>query len=83
VLFSHASNSSKPWTDIVRVAHHEPLWYGKDGETVFNYQQSDWHQHFARPRSSDEQTQTSSDATPSSRGYNGFHAAKQEQSDIM
>ena len=78
VLFSHASNSSKPWTDVVRIAKKEPLWYGKDGETAFNYVQSDWHQHFAQQRHSDERS-TSTDATPDSHGYGSTDSPQKEK----
>ncbi|GAB7353134.1 hypothetical protein MBLNU459_g3671t1 [Dothideomycetes sp. NU459] len=62
VLFHHASQSAKPWTSVVGVAKQEPLWYGKDGETPFMYDQSEWHQHFAAQmqRSSGDGTHTSS-----------------------
>ena len=48
VLFHHASQTSTPWTSVVKVAKREPLWYGKDGESPFLYEQSEWHARFAR-----------------------------------
>lgn len=60
VLFHQASQTSSPWTNVVKVANKEPLWYGKGGETAFSYEQSDWHQHLAsHARSSDENTPSS------------------------
>lgn len=66
VLFHHASQSGSPWTSVVNVAKKEPLWYGKDGETPFLYEQSDWHQHF---RHSDETRVSSSPPGSSSNGW--------------
>jgi len=64
VLFHHASQTKMPWMTVVKVANNEPLWYGKDGETPFLYEQSEWHQRFAR---------LSADSEPNSSetGYSG------------
>lgn len=43
VLFHHASQAGKPWTSVVKVARSEPLWYGKDGNDPFFYEESAWH----------------------------------------
>ncbi|THX56533.1 sugar porter family MFS transporter [Aureobasidium pullulans] len=65
VLFHQASQTPSPWLSVVRVANKEPLWYGKGGENIFSYEQSEWHQHLAEhQRSSDEQTPSSSNGSP-------------------
>ena len=46
VIFHAASLSPKPWLTVVKVARDEPLWYGKDGEAHFDYEQSDWHRQY-------------------------------------
>ena len=56
VLFHHASQTKLPWFTVVQVANKEPLWYGKDGETPFLYEQSEWHQRFARLSQDSEPT---------------------------
>lgn len=64
VLFHHATQAGKPWTSVVKVAKREPLWYGRDGEEPFMYEESDWHKHAVNSRSSDE-GHGSSDSQPS------------------
>ncbi|KAI9688212.1 MAG: hypothetical protein M1822_001718 [Bathelium mastoideum] len=46
VIFHAASLSPKPWLTVVNVARDEPLWYGKDGEANFEYEQSEWHRQY-------------------------------------
>ncbi|KAI9694374.1 MAG: hypothetical protein M1820_008974 [Bogoriella megaspora] len=46
VIFHAASLSKRPWFSVVQIARDEPLWYGKDGEASFDYEQSDWHRQY-------------------------------------
>ena len=48
VIFHAASLAPRPWLAVRRIAANEPLWYGKDGEEPFNYEDSDWHQRHVR-----------------------------------
>ncbi|KAL1297031.1 hypothetical protein AAFC00_004622 [Neodothiora populina] len=71
VLFSHASNAKFPWTDVVRIARKEPLWYGKDGETPFMYDQSEWHQHLAHHQQMTATTSEDGSGSGSREKYGG------------
>lgn len=72
VIFHSASMSPKPWLDVVKIANNEPLWFGKDGEAPFVYEQSDWHQRMLGRQSGESEKSdpatTSSDPTTSSEG---------------
>ncbi|KAL9086829.1 MAG: hypothetical protein Q9165_006976 [Trypethelium subeluteriae] len=46
VIFHAAALSPKPWLTVVKIARDEPLWYGKDGEAKFDYEQSEWHRQY-------------------------------------
>lgn len=76
VIFYQASLSPSPWLNVVKVAKNEPLWYGKDGEEPFNYEESDWHQRHVR---FSEDTKTSDggskDLNSSSNGTNSSNDA--------
>ncbi|KAI7221062.1 sugar porter family MFS transporter [Hortaea werneckii] len=48
VIFHAASLGPKPWLSVRKIAANEPLWYGKDGEEPFNYEESEWHQRHVR-----------------------------------
>lgn len=48
VIFYQASLSPSPWLNVRKVAKNEPLWYGKDGEESFNYEESEWHRRRVR-----------------------------------
>ena len=46
VIFHAAALSPNPWLSVVKIAKDEPLWYGKDGEAKFDYEQSEWHRQY-------------------------------------
>ena len=48
VIFHAASLGPNPWLNVRKIAANEPLWYGKDGEEPFNYEDSEWHQRHVR-----------------------------------
>lgn len=76
VLFSLASESPKPWTDVVKISRNEPLWYGRNGAAPFDYSESDWHMRHVRfsnegsspSRSNDEKTTHSGSGSGSGSG---------------
>ncbi|KAJ4350396.1 uncharacterized protein N0V89_009017 [Didymosphaeria variabile] len=47
VLF-HLANEApgNPWLSVVKISLNEPLWFGKNGDTPFDYEQSDWHRRY-------------------------------------
>lgn len=47
VLF-HLANETpgNPWLSVVKISLNEPLWFGKNGEKPFDYENSDWHQGY-------------------------------------
>lgn len=48
VIFHAASLGPNPWLNVRKIAANEPLWYGKDGEESFNYEDSAWHARHVR-----------------------------------
>lgn len=49
VLF-HLANEApgNPWLNVVKISQEEPLWFGKKGNSPFDYSKSDWHQRHLR-----------------------------------
>ncbi|KAK5121663.1 hypothetical protein LTR85_004835 [Meristemomyces frigidus] len=72
VIFHAASLGPNPWLNVRKIAANEPLWYGKDGEEPFNYEESEWHKRHVRfsdeIKDSDGGTTTINDGTGSSDG---------------
>lgn len=48
VIFHAASLGPRPWLNVRKIAANEPLWYGKDGEEPFLYEDSEWHKKHVR-----------------------------------
>ncbi|KAJ9661235.1 hypothetical protein H2201_006594 [Coniosporium apollinis] len=43
-IFYAVAKSPRPWLSAVSIAREHPLWYGKNGEGMAEYEQSEWHQ---------------------------------------
>ncbi|KAK4544568.1 hypothetical protein LTR36_004140 [Oleoguttula mirabilis] len=69
VIFHAASLSPNPWLNVRKIAANEPLWYGKDGEEPFNYEESEWHRRHLR--FSDEMKDSDGGATTIKDGSGG------------
>jgi len=73
VIFHAASLGPNPWLNVRKIAANEPLWYGKDGEEPFNYEDSDWHKRHVRfsdeIKDSDGMTRTLQGGSSGSEGY--------------
>ena len=67
VIFHAARLSPNPWLSVVKIARDEPLWYGKDGEVKFEYEQSDWHQQYLEK--GEKLSSSSDDESRSPRAY--------------
>lgn len=68
-IFFTANSSPRPWLDVRKIAADEPLWYGRDSEDVYDYENSEWHQRHVR--FSDEVKDSEGETTtlrPSSSG---------------
>lgn len=48
VIFHCASLDPRPWLSVRKIAANEPLWYGRDGEEPFMYEESEWHRRHVR-----------------------------------
>ncbi|KAK0347951.1 hypothetical protein LTR91_005831 [Friedmanniomyces endolithicus] len=48
VIFHAASLGPNPWLNVRKIAANEPLWYGRDGEEPFVYEESEWHKKHVR-----------------------------------
>lgn len=48
VIFYNANHQPKPSLNVVKIAADEPLWYGKEGDEPFLYEDSDWHKKHLR-----------------------------------
>jgi hypothetical protein len=72
VIFHAASQLPRPWLNVVKIAANEPLWYGRDGEESFNYEDSEWHHKHVRfsdeIKDSDGKTHTVNDSSNSTSG---------------
>lgn len=44
-IFYAVAKSARPWLSAVSIAREHPLWYGKNGEGMAEYEQSEWHRH--------------------------------------
>ena len=69
VIFHAASLSKTPFTTVVRDSREAPLWYGRDGEKDFDYEDTQWHR--SKVRFSDEVTAGSDDGS-----YGGSYGTK-------
>lgn len=47
-IFHTANSTRRPWLDVVKLANDEPLWYGRDTESDYDYEASEWHQRHVR-----------------------------------
>jgi hypothetical protein len=66
VLFHIASQTpGNPWLNVVRISKEEPLWFGKKGEVAFDYERSDWHQHYLHFQNSGTTLQSGEKEKPS------------------
>ncbi|KAF2634376.1 hypothetical protein P280DRAFT_502504 [Massarina eburnea CBS 473.64] len=53
VLFHIASEEpGNPWLNVVRISKEQPLWFGRKGDVPFDYEKSQWHQHYTQLHSS-------------------------------
>ncbi|EMC96685.1 hypothetical protein BAUCODRAFT_486044 [Baudoinia panamericana UAMH 10762] len=71
VIFHAASLGPNPWLNVVKIAANEPLWYGKDGEEPFLYEESDWHKRHVRFSDEVKDSEGSSSGLNDSGGSDG------------
>ena len=81
VIFYNASQASKPWLNVVKIAADQPLWHNEKGssEESFNYEETEWHKRHLQ--FSDEGKMSSGDTTTlrnvdSAHGGSSFNPTK-------
>ena len=79
VIFHAASLSRTPWTTVVRDSREAPLWYGRDGQKAFDYEDSAWHKR--NVRFSDEVSSSTEKTQKFSSQSGGFDDSSSSEGD--